>query len=127
MSTLSAAILHSVMGEDNQLVAIVVGAATIFATTTVYYALTSKVQEHEFQNLQGIQLYHAWNFFQRRYDFLQSNLERNLGKSFAFNMHHNKIIVLAGEEARKAFYSNLQLSVSKGYAVLGGVVRVPFA
>ena len=52
-------------------------------------------------------------------------MEWNLRKSFAFNMHHNKIIVLTGEEARKTFYSNLQLSVSKGYAILGGVVRVP--
>ena len=126
MSAPSYTTFPSIMVKDNQLVAVVVGAATILATTAVYYVLSSRDQEHEFPNLGGIQLYHAWNFFQRRYDFLQSNLERSLGKSFSFNVHHNKIIVLTGEDARKTLYSNLQFSIVDGFAILGEVVRVPF-
>ncbi|KAF9789659.1 cytochrome P450 [Thelephora terrestris] len=124
MSTLNTAIFQSITGGDNQLVAVVVGAATILATAAVCYALTSKDQEHEFPNLRGVQFYHAWNFFQRRYDFIQSNLQRNPGKSFSFNVHHNKIIVLTGEEARKSFYSNVRFSLHHGYTILGGISPV---
>ena len=42
MSILSTDLLHSVMGEDNQLVVVIVGAAAILATTTIYYTLSSK-------------------------------------------------------------------------------------
>jgi len=123
MSALNS-ILNSVVGEDNQLVAGAVGVAAVLVITAVYHALGSKDKENEFPKLRGIQLYHAWSFFQRRYDFLHSNFERNLGKSFSFNVLHHNVIALAGEDARQAFYSNPHLNFSDGYKILMGAVRI---
>ncbi|KAF9645080.1 cytochrome P450 [Thelephora ganbajun] len=120
MSTLDSTILGSVTGGDNQLITGTVGVAVILATTVVYYAISSKEREHDFPKLRGIQLYHAWNFFQRRYDFLQSNFKRNFGKSFSFNVLHHNVVALTGEEARQAFYSNPHLDLGEGYKILMG-------
>ena len=125
MFTLNSTILDSVAGEDNQLIAGAVGGAAILVTAAVYYALNSKDKADEFPKLGGIQLYHAWNFFQRRHDFLQSNFKRNLGKSFSFNLLHHNVVALAGEDARQAFFSNPHLNVPEGYKILMGAVRVP--
>ena len=124
MSALNSTILNSVAGEDNRLVTGLVGAAAILATTAVYQALRSKDEEHEFPKLRGIQLYHAWNFFRRRYDFIHSNFKRNFGQSFSFNVLHHNIIALTGEDARQAFFSNPHLSFYQGYRILMGAVRV---
>jgi len=119
MSALNSATLNFVGGEDNQLVAGAVGAAAVLVTTALYYALSSR-DEHRFSKLRGIQLYHAWNFFQRRHDFLQFNFKQNLGKSFSFNVLHHKIVALTGEDARRAFYSNQHFDLVEGYKVLMG-------
>lgn len=127
MSALNSTILGSVVGEDNQLVTGAIGAAAILAATTAYYVLSSKGEDHDFPRLRGVQLYHAWNFFERRYDFLQSGFKRNLGKSFSFNVLHHNVIALTGEDARQAFYSNGQLHFDEGYKILMGSVRVPLS
>ena len=124
MSALNSTILTSVVGEDRQLVVGAVGAAAVLATTAVYYALGSKHKEHDFPKLRGIQLYHAWSFFQRRYDFLQSNFKRNLGRSFSFNVLHHNVIALIGDDARQAFFSNQYLNFDEGYKILMGAVSV---
>ena len=124
MSAFNSTVLSSVTNEDNLLVAGAVGAAAIVATTAAYYALGSKDEEHGFPRLRGIQLYHAWNFFQRRYDFLHSNFRQNFGKSFSFNVLHHNIVALIGEEGREAFYSNPHLDFNEGYKLLMGAVRV---
>ena len=124
MSALNSTILNSVVGEDNRLVAGAVGAVAVLATTAAYYALGSKDEEHGFPKLRGIQLYHAWKFFQRRYDFLHSNFKQNFGKGFSFNVLHHNIVALTGEEARQAFYSNPHLDFNEGYKLLMGAVRV---
>ena len=125
MSAFNSTLLHSVAGEDSQLFASVVGVAAILATTAVLYALSSgKGKENEFPKLGGLQPYHAWNFFQRRYDFLKSGYERSSGKSFYFKILHNKIIALSGEDARQMFFSNSHLSVDEGYKILMGAVRL---
>ena len=124
MSVLNSTVLTSVAGEDNQFVTGAISAAAVLAATAVYYALGSKDKEHDFPKLRGIQLYHAWNFFRRRYDFLQSNFERNLRKSFSFNVLHHNIIALTGEDARRAFFSNPHLNLNQGYMILMGTVRV---
>ena len=124
MYALNSTILNSVVGEDKQLVNGAVGAAAILAVTAVYYALSSKDEEHKFPKLRGIQLYHAWNFFEWQYDFLQSGFKRNLGKSFSFNVLHHNVIALTGEDAQQAFYSNGHLDFNEGYKILVGTVRV---
>ena len=109
---------------SNQLVAGAVGAAAVLAATAVYYALTPEDGEQDSPKLRGIQLYHAWNFFQRRFDFLHTNFERNLGKGFSFNVLHHTVVALVGEEARQAFFSNPHLNINEGYKILMGAVRV---
>ena len=108
---------------NNQFISVAVGTGVILATTAVYYVSGSKDEEYEFPVLPGIQLYHAWNFFERRHDFLQSNFGRNLGKSFSFNVLHHKVIALTGEDARQAFFSHPHLNIDEGYKILMGTVR----
>jgi len=124
MSTFNPTILTSVVDEDNQLITGIIGAAAVLTITAIYYALSYQDKENDFPKLRGIQLYHAWNFFRCRYDFLQSGFKQNLGMSFSFNVLHHTVIALAGEEARQAFFSNAHLDI-RGYKILSGAVRVP--
>jgi sterol 14-demethylase len=124
MFALNSTMLTSVAGEESQFVTGAVGAATILVAVAVYYALSPKDEEHDFPKLRGIQLYHAWNFFQQRYDFLRSNFEKNPGKSFSFNVLHHNVIALTGEDARRGFFSNQHLDFNEGYKILMGAVRV---
>jgi len=125
MSALTSTILNSIAGEDNRPIAGAVSAAAILVATAVYYALSSKDKKSDFPKLRGIQLYHAWSFFQRRYDFLQSNFKRNIGKGFSFNVLHHNVVVLTGEDARQVFFSNPHLDLGEGYRILSAAVRVP--
>jgi len=111
---------------SDRLVSGTVGAAAILATTAAYYTLNFKDEEHDFPKLRGIQLYHAWNFFQRRYDFLHSNFKRNSGRSFSFNVLHHNVIALTGEDARQAFLSNPHFDAPEGFKILVGAVRLSF-
>ena len=124
MSALNSILLNSVAGEDKQLIAGTAGVAATLATNAVYYALGYKDESHDFPKLRGIQLYHAWNFFHRRHDFMQSNFKRNLGKSFSFNVLHHNIVALTGEDARLVFYSNPHLDFDEGYKILLEAVRI---
>lgn len=94
----------------------------ILATTVVYFALKSEDKEHEFPKLPGIQLFHAWNFFGRRYDFLQSGFKRTSGKSFTFNALQHNVIALTGEEGRRVFFSSPYLDIREGAKLLTGAV-----
>ena len=124
MSTLNSTILKSVTGEDSQLIAGVVCAAVILVTAAAYLVFGSSDDGHDFPKLRGIQLYHAWNFFQRRFDFVHSNFKQNSGKSFSFNVLHHNVVALTGEDARRAFFSNSHLSFYQGYKILMGAVRI---
>ena len=77
MFVLNSTILDSIGGEDNRFVVSAAAVAATLATAAAYYTLSSKDKEHDFPKLRGIQLYHAWSFFQRRHDFLRSNFKRN--------------------------------------------------
>ena len=127
MSTFTFTVLNSIAGGGNRPLASAVSAAAILATVAICYTLSSKDTEHGFPKLRGIQLYHAWNFFRRRYDFLELNLKRNFGRSFSFNVLRHNVVVLTGEDARQAFFSNLHLGAHEGYKILMGGVRVPLA
>ena len=120
MSALNSTTLTFVAAGDSQLVA---AAALVLTATAVYYALGSNDKEREFPKLRGIQLYHAWNFFRRRHDFLESNFKKNLGKSFSFNVLHHNVVALAGEDARQVFFSDPYLNFPEGYKILMGSAR----
>ena len=123
MSALNSAILHSVVSEDNQIVSVAFCVAAFLATTAVYYSLSSKDEEHGFPKLPGIQLYHAWNFIQRRNDFLDSNFKRNSRQTFSFDVGHHKFIALTGEDARRLFYSDPRLDLREANKFQIGMVR----
>ena len=125
MFALNSTILNFVAGKNNQFVNSAIGTTAILTTIILYYALGSKDKEHDFPKLRGIQIYHAWNFFQQRYDFLRSNFDRNHGKSFSFNVLHHKVIALTGQDARRVFFSDSHLDAEEGYKLLMGGVRVP--
>ena len=124
MSTLVPTVLYPFTSGDNHLVAGAIGIAAALAAAAVYCVLGSKDKEGEFPKLPGIQLYHAWNFFRWRYDFLQSNYERNLGKSFSFDVVHHKLIALTGEEARRIFFSDPHFDISQAFTLFTGSVLV---
>ena len=124
MFVLNPTVLNFIGVEDNPIVAGAVGVAAVLATTAAYYALSSKDKDHDFPRLRGIQLYHAWNFFQRRHDFLQSNFKRNLGRSFSFNVLHHNIVAVVGEDARRIFFSHPDFDLDEGYRILGGAVNI---
>ena len=123
MFALNSTILTPSGGVDNQFFAGTVATGAILATAAIYYVLGSKDKEHDFPRLRGIQFYHAWNFFQQRYDFLQSNFQRNLGKSFSFKVVHHNVVALTGEDARQVFFSDPHLNFDQGYKILMGTVR----
>ena len=127
MSVLDSIVLNSVGSEDKRFVAGAVGVAAVLATTAAYYVLGFRDSGGDSPKLRGIQLYHAWNFFQQRHDFLQSNFKRNHGKSFSFNVLHHNIVALAGEDARRIFFSNPDLDLDEGYRILGGAVCISLA
>ena len=124
MFTLNSTVLRFVSSEDSQFVPGAIGVAAILATTAICFVLSSGDKEDEFPKLRGIQLYHAWNFFQRRYDFLRSNFKRNSGKSFSFNVLHHNVIVLTGEGARQTFFSHPHFNINEGMRLLLGAVGV---
>ena len=114
--------------QDNQLVTAVFGfgVAALLATTVIHYFLSFRDGKGDFPKLPGIQFYHAWNFFRNRQDFIHSNLERNSGQSFSFDVGHHKVIALTGEEARRKFYSDPRMDLSAGFRILSGKVRISF-
>jgi hypothetical protein len=125
MFTLNSTVLASVAaGEDSQLFAGAVGLAAILVTSAAYYTLRSKDKEHDFPKLPGIQFFHAWKFFHRRYDFFRANLKQNPGKSFSFNVLHHNVVALGGENARRVFFSNPHFDVGEGNKILRGAVRI---
>ena len=124
MSALNFTILIFAASEDTRLVASAASAATILAAAVACYALSFRAEKHEFPKLWGIQIYYAWNFFQRQFYFLHSSFERNFGKSFSFSVLHHHVVALTGEDARQAFYSDPHLSVSEGLLMGAGRVSL---
>ena len=127
MSTINSTILHFVVSEDNQLFTAAFALTVLFATAAVYSSFSSKDGERGFPKLPGIQLYHALNFYNQRYGFVQSNFERNPGQSFSFDLAHHKVIALTGEDSRRAFYSDPGFDLTEGFKLLAGGVRIALA
>lgn len=119
MLSLSSVVLRPISAEEYPIVG-AVGVAAIVVAITIYSALISKDKDHEFPKLRGLQLYHAWNFIQRRYDFLRSNFNRNPGMGFSFNVLHHNVVALTGEGARQVFFSNPHFDITEGYKIFTG-------
>lgn len=124
MSAFNSTILQFVASEDKQIAAATFGVAALLAATVVYCSFGSKDEERAFPKLPGIQLFHAWDFFQRRHDFLESHFKQNSGRGFSFDVLRHKVIVVTGEDARRVFYSDARMDISEGGKLLMGVVGV---
>ncbi|KAF8872702.1 cytochrome P450 [Infundibulicybe gibba] len=59
-------------------------------------------------------------FFTSRYDFLKSNFKTAKDEVFKFNILQHSVVAIKGEEGRKTFFDNKNLSFTEGYKVLMG-------
>ncbi|KAH0837817.1 cytochrome P450 [Lanmaoa asiatica] len=61
-------------------------------------------------------------FFRRRFDFLNDGFCKTEEKIFQFNMLRETVIVVSGESARKAFFTNMAFDLTEGFKVLSGAI-----
>ena len=64
-------------------VSIVVLVVLIYAFPATYSSASTK---ERIGDLGGLSIIHAWNFFSRQYDFIQTQLKKNGNKMFSFNI-----------------------------------------
>jgi len=55
----------------------------IYAFPATYSSASTK---ERIGDLGGLSIIHAWNFFSRQYDFIQTQLKKNGNKMFSFNI-----------------------------------------
>jgi len=94
-------------------------------------------------DLGGIPVLTAWDFFKKRFDFLQRHFRKSGGKMFRLRVLHvssktvlyfaaanlspfqHRVIAMASEEARKVFFNDQSLDFTEGYKILmGGAPRL---
>ena len=103
-----------------------------------------KDEKGAIRKLGGFPIFTAWTFFTKRHDFIWANFESDPSPHFKFNVLHVKfsfsasvtmvqgadywqsiqynVVALRGEEARKAYFDNKDLSFTEGLnAFMGGV------
>ncbi|KAF9557038.1 cytochrome P450 [Agrocybe pediades] len=71
-------------------------------------------------DLGGVSLFHAWQFFTRRYDFIQEKFKESGRSAFRFNVVQHRVVSFSGEKARQAFFNEPGLSLVQGYKILTG-------
>lgn len=86
-------------------------------------ARLSSGTEAELHRLWGPSSLTAWQFFNKRYDFLRSNFAKTDQRLFSFRVLGHSVVALSGEEARNAFFDTRSLDFHEGYKVLQGAVR----
>ncbi|KAF8816057.1 cytochrome P450 [Phlegmacium glaucopus] len=75
------------------------------------------------RNLGGFPIFAAWKFFTKRYDFIWANFGNDT--HFKFQVLQHNVVVMRGEEARKAYFDNKSLDFIEGYKILmGGAPRL---
>ena len=55
----------------------------IYSFSAAYSRASTKAY---IEDLGGLSIIHAWNFFSRQYDFIQTQLKKNGNKIFSFNI-----------------------------------------
>lgn len=63
---------------------VIVPALVLLASGT--FALSSPNRKHRVPTLGGLSIFNAWDFFVRRWDFLQSNFKRTGQQMFSFSV-----------------------------------------
>ncbi|KAJ8523130.1 hypothetical protein ONZ45_g407 [Pleurotus djamor] len=72
------------------------------------------------RELGGFSILTAWPFFNRRYDFIWKHFKATGERMFRFNVLHHAVVAMRGEESRKAFFGDKNLSFTEGYKILMG-------
>ncbi|KAF8908501.1 cytochrome P450 [Gymnopilus junonius] len=76
--------------------------------------------EDDVCDIGGIPAINAWKFFTKRYDFIQNGFQKSGGRIFRFKVLQHRVIAMAGEASRKAFFNEPGLSFLEGYKILLG-------
>jgi hypothetical protein len=112
----------------------------LLASLLLYRHLTPRDDKGGIRKLGGFPIFTAWTFFTKRYDFIRANFESDPSPHFKFNVLQvgplsavslcpglnivqHSVVALRGEESRKAYFNNKNLSFTEGYRVLRGGVR----
>ncbi|KAF8629735.1 hypothetical protein AX15_003294 [Amanita polypyramis BW_CC] len=61
-------------------------------------------------------------FFSRRYDFLNWGFEVTGQSIYQFKLLNNKVIVVSGESARRAYFTATSLDLTEGFKILSGAI-----
>ncbi|KDR74057.1 hypothetical protein GALMADRAFT_141795 [Galerina marginata CBS 339.88] len=86
----------------------------------VYRSLSTTSKRSTVRQIGGLQIFNAWTFFSKRYDFLWSNFRASSDPHFKFQVLQHQIVALRGEEARKVFFDTKNLDFLEGYKLFMG-------
>ncbi|CAK5279453.1 unnamed protein product [Mycena citricolor] len=75
--------------------------------------------------LGGLPLLSAWLFFTQRYDFLIDTFKKTGQKMFRFRVLQYQVVALSGEDGRRFFFGERNLSMEEGFRILGGPTPNP--
>ncbi|KAJ7465106.1 cytochrome P450 [Mycena latifolia] len=101
-------------------VTIVAVVALCLSTLFTYYARARKSAKTNITELGGFSLLAAWPFFAKRNDFLWSNFKKIGQNMFRFRLLQYHVVVMHGDDARKAFFNDKGLNLNEGYRLLMG-------
>jgi sterol 14-demethylase len=95
--------------------------ATLFLSR--YLTSSSNRGKGAIRQLGGFPIFTAWKFFTKRHDFILANSGSDF--HFKFNVLHNSVIALRGEESRKTYFDDKSLSFTEGYKIfIGGTPKL---
>ena len=122
------------------------GGIGLLTTLFLCRYLTSilKGEKGAIRKLGGFSIFTAWIFFTKRHDFIWENFGSDPSPHFKFNVLHvlgllslyhwseadywrsmqHNVVVLRGEEARKAYFDNKDFNLAEGFKLLRGGVRL---
>ncbi|KIM37016.1 hypothetical protein M413DRAFT_423833 [Hebeloma cylindrosporum] len=93
---------------------------TLFVLIFPFPIAYSSTPTQGIDDLGGLSIIHAWNFFSHQYDFIHARFKENGNKMFRFNILKHRMTVLSGLEARKAFFNEQSFNLLQGYGLMLG-------
>ncbi|KZP14162.1 cytochrome P450 [Athelia psychrophila] len=82
-------------------------------------AAFSSSDKTKVEALSGFPIANAWRFFNKRWDFLQSNFDKG-HELFSFKVLQHEVVAMSGANSRKVFFHDKTLNFSEGYRLLMG-------
>ncbi|KAM6503649.1 Cytochrome P450 [Amanita muscaria] len=81
-----------------------------------------KSEPDEPARLPCLSIFTIFPFFRRRFDFLNWGFAATGQNIFQFQLLNNTVIVVSGEESRKAFFTAKGLDLTEGFKILSGAI-----